>query len=211
LCYVSWCHSKYEVPTHCRIFWFLRLGVVSLPCVWSWQDFFFIGFTLEFKKSFKIFPPNEHLHERSSGLPARGNDRSCGKSNLFISKSSVWDSVLKNSFLQFKKHRETEIFKIFYLHKKRNRKRKKRTQYQYHTQRKSIIAQLHLQGKLTTPRRENQKIRHENVILKAYGLRSVCVGTSDLTIDTKKHMCKSIPLSMSYFTLPGQWTITNSL
>jgi hypothetical protein len=26
---------------------------------------------------------------------------------------------------------------------------------------------LHSQGKLTTPRRENRKIRHENVILKA--------------------------------------------
>jgi hypothetical protein len=31
----------------------------------------------------------------------------------------------------------------------------------------SVIAQLHSQGNLTTPRRENQKIRHENEILKA--------------------------------------------
>jgi hypothetical protein len=31
----------------------------------------------------------------------------------------------------------------------------------------SIIAQLHLQGKLTMPRRETQKIRHENKMLKA--------------------------------------------
>jgi hypothetical protein len=31
----------------------------------------------------------------------------------------------------------------------------------------SLIAQLHSQGKLTTPRLENQKIRHENEILKA--------------------------------------------
>jgi hypothetical protein len=31
----------------------------------------------------------------------------------------------------------------------------------------SLIAQLHSQGKLTTPRRAYQKIRHENEILKA--------------------------------------------
>jgi hypothetical protein len=31
----------------------------------------------------------------------------------------------------------------------------------------SPISQLHSQGKLTTPRRENRKIRHENKILKA--------------------------------------------
>jgi hypothetical protein len=29
---------------------------------------------------------------------------------------------------------------------------------------KSLIAQLHSQGKLTTPRRENRKIQHENEI-----------------------------------------------
>jgi hydroxymethylpyrimidine/phosphomethylpyrimidine kinase len=29
----------------------------------------------------------------------------------------------------------------------------------------SLIAQLHSQSKLTTPRRKNQKIRHENEIL----------------------------------------------
>jgi hypothetical protein len=32
---------------------------------------------------------------------------------------------------------------------------------------KSLIAQLHPQGKLTTPRRANRNIRHENEILKA--------------------------------------------
>jgi hypothetical protein len=31
----------------------------------------------------------------------------------------------------------------------------------------SLIAQLDSQGKLTTPRRENRKNRHENEILKA--------------------------------------------
>jgi hypothetical protein len=31
----------------------------------------------------------------------------------------------------------------------------------------SLRAQLHSQGKLTTPRRENRKIRHELEILKA--------------------------------------------
>jgi hypothetical protein len=31
----------------------------------------------------------------------------------------------------------------------------------------SLIAQLHSQGKLTKPRPENRKIRHENEILKA--------------------------------------------
>jgi hypothetical protein len=31
----------------------------------------------------------------------------------------------------------------------------------------SLIAQLHSQGKLTTPRRENRKIRHEIEIVKA--------------------------------------------
>jgi hypothetical protein len=31
----------------------------------------------------------------------------------------------------------------------------------------SLIAQLHSQGKLTTPRRENRKIGHEIEILKA--------------------------------------------
>jgi hypothetical protein len=31
----------------------------------------------------------------------------------------------------------------------------------------SLRAQLHSHGKLTTPRRENRKIRHENEILKA--------------------------------------------
>jgi hypothetical protein len=31
----------------------------------------------------------------------------------------------------------------------------------------SLISQLHWQGKLTTPRRENRKIQHENEILKA--------------------------------------------
>jgi hypothetical protein len=32
---------------------------------------------------------------------------------------------------------------------------------------KSLIAQLHSQGKLATPRQENRKIRHENEIVKA--------------------------------------------
>jgi hypothetical protein len=31
----------------------------------------------------------------------------------------------------------------------------------------SLIAQLYSQGKLTTPRHENQKFQHENEILKA--------------------------------------------
>jgi hypothetical protein len=31
----------------------------------------------------------------------------------------------------------------------------------------SLLAQLHSQRKLNTPRRENQKIHHENEILKA--------------------------------------------
>jgi hypothetical protein len=36
---------------------------------------------------------------------------------------------------------------------------------------------------LTTPRRENRKIRHEIEILKSKGTRSLCVGTSDQSND----------------------------
>jgi hypothetical protein len=46
----------------------------------------------------------------------------------------------------------------------------------------SLIAQLYSQGKLTTPHRENRKIRHENEILKAnkHAPHTACVHTSDL-------------------------------
>jgi hypothetical protein len=48
----------------------------------------------------------------------------------------------------------------------------------------SLIAQLYSQGKLTTPRCENPKIRKLN--FKCKWTRSLCVGTSDLSNDTKK-------------------------
>jgi hypothetical protein len=50
---------------------------------------------------------------------------------------------------------------------------------------------------LTTQRRKNRKIRHEHEILKAKSTRSLCVETTDLSNDTKKHTTKSretIPL-----------------
>jgi hypothetical protein len=53
----------------------------------------------------------------------------------------------------------------------------------------SLIAQLHSQSKLATLRRENQKIQHENEIITR--ARSVCVGISDLSNDTKKHTTTS--------------------
>jgi hypothetical protein len=59
--------------------------------------------------TFKIFPQKQHLHERRSGLPVRGYNISCGKSNSPAPPT----------------------------------------------------------GKLTTPRRKNRKIGHENEILKA--------------------------------------------
>jgi hypothetical protein len=40
----------------------------------------------------------------------------------------------------------------------------------------SLIAQLHTQGKLTTPRRENRKIQHEIEILKANKHASMCMN-----------------------------------
>jgi hypothetical protein len=46
-------------------------------------------------------------------------------------------------------------------------------------------AHLHAQGKLTTTRRENRKIRQENEILKA-NYHSPRVQTSDLSFDAKK-------------------------
>jgi hypothetical protein len=58
----------------------------------------------------------------------------------------------------------------------------------------SLIAQLHSQGKLITPGRENRKIWHENEILKANErLHNVKVSNY-----TNKHVCKSretIPLN----------------
>jgi hypothetical protein len=71
---------------------------------------------------------------------------------------------------------------------------------------KSLISQLHPQGKLTTQKRKNWKIRHKNKILKAndHALNFKSIkGTSNISIDTKKHMCKSrenIPLNI-YFAI----------
>jgi hypothetical protein len=62
----------------------------------------------------------------------------------------------------------------------------------------SLRAQLHSQGKLTTQRHENRKIRHENAIFTANEYAPACAQTSDLSFDTKKHTTKSrkiIPLS----------------
>jgi protein-L-isoaspartate O-methyltransferase len=56
----------------------------------------------------------------------------------------------------------------------------------------SLIAQLHSQGKLTTPRRVNRKIRHEIEILKTNECYA-CVQTSDLSNDTNKSG-ETIPL-----------------
>jgi GH35 family endo-1,4-beta-xylanase len=60
----------------------------------------------------------------------------------------------------------------------------------------SLIAQLHSHGKLTTLRRENQKIRQEIETLKANELAPY-VKELDLSNDSKKHTTKShetIPL-----------------
>jgi hypothetical protein len=60
------------------------------------------------------------------------------------------------------------------------------------------IAQLDSQGKLTTPRRENQKNFTRQLNFKGKRTRFVCVVTSDLSIDSIKHTCKSretIPLN----------------
>jgi hypothetical protein len=54
----------------------------------------------------------------------------------------------------------------------------------------SLIVQLHSQGKLTKPRPENLKIQHENKILKA-NAHFTCVGTLDLSIDTK-NVCANL-------------------
>jgi hypothetical protein len=60
------------------------------------------------------------------------------------------------------------IFKIFPLKQHLHERRSGLPVRGYTTgAAESLIAQLHPQGKLTTPRRENQKIWHENEILKA--------------------------------------------
>jgi hypothetical protein len=58
---------------------------------------------------------------------------------------------------------------------------------------------------LTTHRRENRKTRHKNEILRA-NEGSLCVETSDLSNDTKKHTTKSretIPLSFKLLLTLG--------
>jgi hypothetical protein len=57
----------------------------------------------------------------------------------------------------------------------------------------SLIAQLDPQGKFTTPRRENRKIRHENEILQANEHTTV----SDLSIDTKNICANLARLSLA--------------
>jgi hypothetical protein len=62
----------------------------------------------------------------------------------------------------------------------------------------SVIAQLDSQGKLTTPRRENRKIRHENEISKANEQALYVWELQIYRLIPKKHICKSretIPLT----------------
>jgi hypothetical protein len=51
--------------------------------------------------------------------------------------------------------------------------------------------QLHSQGKLTTPRRENRKIRHKNVFLIANERLHKVSELKTYEMEPIKHMCKS--------------------
>jgi hypothetical protein len=55
----------------------------------------------------------------------------------------------------------------------------------------SLIAQLHSQGKLTTPRRENRKIRHEIKTLKANELAPYVKELQIYRMTPKKYTTKS--------------------
>jgi hypothetical protein len=60
-----------------------------------------------------------------------------------------------------------------------------------------LIAQLNSQGKLTSPRHENLKIRHEIEILKANEHVTHVYMRTDLSNDTKKN----IPLNLVRLSL----------
>jgi hypothetical protein len=47
-----------------------------------------------------IFPPKQHLHERRSGLPVRGYNRSCGKSNSPAPQGKLSTSRRENEILK---------------------------------------------------------------------------------------------------------------
>jgi hypothetical protein len=72
----------------------------------------------------------------------------------------------------------------------------------------SLIAHLYSQGKLTTPRRENRKIRHRNEILKENEPASYVKELQIHRMTPKKHTTKSsesIPFSHSMpFQLGGE-------
>jgi Asp/Glu/hydantoin racemase len=55
------------------------------------------------------------------------------------------------------------------------------------TEAADLIAQLHSQSKLATPRGENRKIQHEIENLKTNEHASQGAATSDLSNDTKNH------------------------
>jgi hypothetical protein len=122
----------------CRIFRFSRLGVVSLPCEWSWHlvsvrgskaKYFSIGFTLEINKS--------------SGNSKYGAANSPGLGKFLSSKCFRQTSICMSAVVGSLYGGATPVAA------------------------ESPIAQLDSQSKLTTPRHENRKIRHENEIVKA--------------------------------------------
>jgi hypothetical protein len=82
---------------------------------------------------FKNFPPKQYLHESRSGIPVRGYNRSCGKSNN--------------------------------------------------------PAPLTRKAHYAEPRKSKNSILNRD--FKSKRTRFVCVGTSDLSIDTEKHVYKS--------------------
>jgi hypothetical protein len=117
----------------CCIFRFSRLGVVSLPCEWSWHvrdwkaKYFSIGLRWKLNRSPETLKQGV---AKSPGLGQFPSSKTFRQNNICMSPL-VW------------------------------------SQYGAMTEAaESLIAQLYSHYKLTTQRRENKKIRHENKILK---------------------------------------------
>jgi hypothetical protein len=60
----------------------------------------------------------------------------------------------------------------------------------------SLIVQLESQDELTMPRRENKKNSTRKQNFKRKRTRLLCVGTSDLSIDTQKICANLVRLSL---------------
>jgi hypothetical protein len=65
----------------------------------------------------------------------------------------------------------------------------------------SLVAQLHKQGKLTTPRRENQQIRHKIKILKQTNILRMCTNFRSIEWHQNTYLKISwdYPFKMKYY------------